>query len=75
MERYARHIVYHKWMDADIFRPFVSFDTLKEAVAFCDEQEGRKVLKLIDLEHLDMGDMLVADECSELIARFRAERN
>ena len=76
-EQYNRHIVYHKWCEDDIFRPLVSFESLKDAVAYFDkliEQVPTKLMKIIDLEHIDMGDMLVAHECRELIDRIRSKQ-
>lgn len=77
-ETYHRHVVYHRWFTGDIFRPLVSVPTLKEAVDYVDEVKGQipsdRKMKIIDLEHIDMGDMLIAEECSDLIAKFRAER-
>ena len=77
MERYCRHIVYHRWTPEDTYRPLMSFDTLKEAVDYYDElidQVPNKDMKVIDLEHIDLGNMLKAEDCAELIAGFRAMR-
>lgn len=73
-EVYNRHIVYHKWAEEDIFRPLASFETLREAVAYFDkliDQIPTKLMKVIDLEHIDMGDMLVHPDCRDLIDRIR----
>ena len=77
MERYCRHIVYRRWISDDIFRPLVSFDTLRDAVDYFDEtfeQNSNMQMKVIDLEHIDMGDMMLRHECHDLIAQFRALR-
>ena len=78
-EQYGRVVVYHKWVEGDIFRPLVSFSSLKDAVNFVDEQRAssgpraKREMKVIDLEHIDMGDMMVHPDCRELIDRIRAD--
>ena len=72
MERYARHVVYSDYTSR-VMRPTASFDTLREAVRYADRlAEGGAQVKVIDLEHLDLGDMLTAKDCRELLARIRA---
>ena len=76
-ETYHRHIVYHRWIEGDMYRPLMSFETLRDAVDYFDElieQIPTKQMKVIDLEHIDMGDMMVRHECQDLIAQFRALR-
>ena len=76
METYHRNIVYHRLFRDDIFRPFVSFPTLRDAVEFYDERIEKgcnQEMKIIDLEHIDMGDMLVHSEAEELIAVLRTQ--
>jgi hypothetical protein len=71
-ETYARHIVYRKLTQQDQFRPHVSFDTLVEAVGYADEIRNGYEVKVIDLEHIDMGDMLTHPDCAALVARIRS---
>jgi hypothetical protein len=72
METYARHIIYRR-CPGDTFRPHISVATLREAVAIVDSQFDGCEYKVIDLEHLDLGDMLKAEACADLVARFRLE--
>jgi hypothetical protein len=73
MKTYARYIVYGRWSTApgepeDIYRPHASFFTLIEAIdyfdsAIADDAGGPGPTcqyKLIDLEHLDLGDVMLA---------------
>lgn len=80
MERYARHIVYRRWNASDTYRPTASFDTLREAIKHTDELLETRALgggpdwqyKVIDLEHIDLGDMLTAPDAGLTVARIRA---
>jgi hypothetical protein len=77
MERYHRHIVYHKFFPDDQFRPYVSVPTLADAVRVYDDAKDDGIvreMKVIDVEHIDMGDMLVHPDCTELVAQIRARR-
>jgi hypothetical protein len=60
-ERYARNIVYVRWVPGDQFRPVESFDELAAAINRADELaaggRGPTDVKVIDLENLDLGDM------------------
>jgi hypothetical protein len=84
MKRYARYIVYGCWSTApgepeDIYRPHESFDTLIEAIdyfdsAIADDAGGPGPTcqyKMIDLEHLDLGDMMLAPECRATVEATR----
>lgn len=74
-ETYFRHIVYHRWFEGDIYRPLMSYATLDAAVAYHDiiqEQTPNRDMKIIDLEHIDMGDMLVHEDSAEIVASIRA---
>jgi hypothetical protein len=75
MKSYARYIVYARWPTApgepeDIYRPQESFHTSIEAIdyfdsAIADDANGPGPTcqyKLIDLEHLDLGDVMLAPE-------------
>jgi hypothetical protein len=74
-ERYARNIVYVRWVPGDQFRPTESFDELAGAIKRSDElAAGGTAVKVIDLENIDMGDMREAEACAELVARIRAGR-
>ncbi|WP_028058347.1 hypothetical protein [Candidatus Solirubrobacter pratensis] len=72
MERYARNIVYHRFVPGDQFRPHASFDTLVEAVQYADEVAKQREVMVIDVEHIEMGDMLVHPACADLVARATA---
>ena len=75
MERYYRHIVYHKWFPGDIFRPMMSFPNLADAVKYVDtvgESGDQRTHKIIDLEHIDMGDMLIHPDVQDLIEHIRS---
>ena len=80
MERYARHIVYTRWAGPptareEPYRPHASFETLAEAVRYVDAARADNrpwEMKVIDIEHLEMGNMLTAKECADLVARIRA---
>jgi hypothetical protein len=79
MERYARHIVYTRWAGPNArpgepWRPHASFDTLAEAVRYVDSAERTNQpweTKVIDLEHIDHGDMLTAGVCADMVSRIR----
>lgn len=76
-ERYYRCIVYHRFIPSDQFRPLMSYPTLADAVVYvdlCRKHGNEREMKIIDLEHIDMGDMLVHPDCADMIARIRAER-
>ena len=71
MERYARHIVYRRWSGGGQFRPHASFDTLARAVEYVDGARADEY-KVIDVEHIDLGNMLTAPECADLVRTIRA---
>lgn len=77
-ERYARNVVYVRWVPTDQFRPVESYDELAGAINRSDELaaggRGPTDVKVIDLENIDLGDMRVAAECAEMVALIRAER-
>lgn len=76
MERYARCIVYRSW-GRDLpasYRPVASFDTLWDAVIYADAVllgDGDDFIKVIDVENLEMGDMLTAEDCAPMVKRIR----
>ena len=81
MERYARHIVYRGYSgegarEDEMFHVHRSFDTLREAIIYVDDVKGVGPYgyRVIDIEHIGLGDMLVASECRALVARIRASR-
>jgi transcriptional regulator with XRE-family HTH domain len=76
-ERYARCIVYVRWVPGDQLRPVESYDELAGAINRSDELaaggRGPTDVKVIDVENLELGDMRVAEACAEMVARIRAE--
>jgi hypothetical protein len=84
MKTYARFIVYGRWSTAagepkDIYRPLASFDTSIEAIEYLDSAAAENAggpgptsqYKLMDLEHLDLGDMMRASECRAMVEATR----
>jgi hypothetical protein len=84
MKTYARYIVYGRWETAsgepdDIYRPHESFYTLVEAIDYFDSAIADNAngpgptcqYKLIDLEHLDVGDVMRAKECRAMVEADR----
>jgi hypothetical protein len=71
MERYARHVVCRVWIADDIPRPVVSFDTLRDAVAWVDKHDIEEDYHIYDIEHLTLGNMLKAEACAGLIKQIR----
>jgi hypothetical protein len=74
-ERYARNVVYMRWVPVDQFRPVESYDDLAGAINRSDELAGGGLeVQVIDLENVELGDMRVAEACADMVARIRAER-
>jgi len=84
MKRYARYIVYGRCPTApgepeEIYRPLASFDTLIEAIDCFDSAVAEDAAgpgptcqyKLIDLEHLDVGDVMRAKEYRAMVETDR----
>lgn len=84
MKAYARFVVYGRWSTApgepkDIYRPHASFPTTIEAIDYLDSATAENTggpgptcqYKLIDLEHLDLGDMMRASECRAVVETAR----
>jgi hypothetical protein len=84
MKTYARFIVYGRWSTApgepkDIYRPLASFFTSIQAIDYLDSAAAENAggpgptcqYKLIDLEHLDLGDMMRASECRAMVEATR----
>lgn len=81
---YARFIVYGRWSTApgepkDIYRPHATFHLPIEAIEYLDSAVAENAggpgptcqYKLIDLEHLDLGDMMRASECRAMVEATR----
>lgn len=84
MKTYARFVVYGRWSRApgepkEIFRPLASFYTSTEAIEYLDTAAAENAggpgptcqYKLIDLEHVDLGDMMHASECRAYVEAAR----
>jgi hypothetical protein len=69
-ERYCRHVVCRVWVIDDIPRPIVSFDLLRDAVEWVDQQDEANY-HIYDIEHLTLGNMLQAEVCAGLIEQIR----